>query len=153
MTTLHTQPTAEQPGEGPRNGGMARSATGKKGVKRRHDTKRFEVKYQAIMEVEKGLESKNSNRKIVWNPGHNTVHVVKILQIDQRCLPEIRSQPQNIEDSHIWRCRKGHAEMVLACQRPKRTNLWSNPFSKSKRIRQSTRNRKLQSFYRVAWEV
>ena len=53
MNTLQTQLTAQQPGEGPRNGGIARSATGKKGVKRRHDTKTFEVKYQAIMEVEK----------------------------------------------------------------------------------------------------
>ena len=64
MTTLHTQLTSEQAGEGPRNGGIARSATGKKGVKRRHDTKTFEVKYQAIMEVEKDLKLKAAIAKL-----------------------------------------------------------------------------------------
>ena len=68
MTTLHTQLTAEQPSEGPRNGGIARSATGKKGVKRRNDTKTFEVKYQAIMEVEKGLKSKAAIAKLFEIP-------------------------------------------------------------------------------------
>ena len=51
--------TAEQPGEGPSNGGIARSATGKKGVKRKIEAKDFEVKYNAILEVEKGQKAKS----------------------------------------------------------------------------------------------
>ena len=54
---------AEQPGEGPGNGGIARSATGKKGVKRKKEPQTFETKYKAISEVEKGQKSKSAIAK------------------------------------------------------------------------------------------
>ncbi|XP_053404457.1 tigger transposable element-derived protein 4-like [Mercenaria mercenaria] len=55
---------SEQSSEGPSHGGIARSekpkpsATGKTGIKRKLDVKTIEVKYNAIMEVEKGQKSK-----------------------------------------------------------------------------------------------
>ena len=54
---------AEQPGEGPGNGGIPRSATGKKGVKRKYEPQTFEKKYQAILEVEKGQRPKSAIAK------------------------------------------------------------------------------------------
>ena len=54
---------AEQPGEGPGNGGIPRSATGKKGVKRKYEPQTFEKKYQAVLEVEKGQRSKSAIAK------------------------------------------------------------------------------------------
>ena len=54
---------AEQPGEGPGNGGIPRSAAGKKGVKRKYEPQMFEKKYQAILEVEKGQRPKSAIAK------------------------------------------------------------------------------------------
>ena len=45
---------AEQSGEGPGNGKIPRSATGKQGIKRKLEQKTLEETYEAILEVEKG---------------------------------------------------------------------------------------------------
>ena len=52
--------TAEQSSEGPRpsSGGIAGSALGKKGVKRKLDNKSIETKYEVLMELEKGQKTK-----------------------------------------------------------------------------------------------
>ena len=49
---------AEQLSKGPGNGGIAKSATGKQGIKRKLDTKNLETKYNAILKCEKGVKSK-----------------------------------------------------------------------------------------------
>jgi transposase len=53
----------EQSGEGPGNGGKTRSVTGGKGVKRKKESKSMEEKYAAIIECEKGLRSKTEIAK------------------------------------------------------------------------------------------
>ena len=53
-----SSPVTEQSSEGPVSGGIARSATGKSGVKRKLELKTIEEKYQVILEVEKGHKTK-----------------------------------------------------------------------------------------------
>ncbi|XP_052217900.1 tigger transposable element-derived protein 4-like [Dreissena polymorpha] len=59
-TLLFSQPNVKQSGEGPGTlpGRISGSAVNKKGVKRRHKSKSYKEKYEAIMEVEKGEKSK-----------------------------------------------------------------------------------------------
>lgn len=53
-TDLPNQTHAEQLSEGPGNGGIPKSATGKQGTKRKLDQKTIEFKYNVIIEFEKG---------------------------------------------------------------------------------------------------
>ena len=63
---------AEQSGEGPGNGGIARSATGKQGTKRKLEQKTLEEKYAVITEVEKGQKTKTEIAKM-FNIPKNTL--------------------------------------------------------------------------------
>ncbi|KAH3841662.1 hypothetical protein DPMN_115135 [Dreissena polymorpha] len=59
-STTFNQPNVEQSGEGPgtQSGRISGSTVNKKGVKWRHNSKSYQEKYMAIMEVEKGAKSK-----------------------------------------------------------------------------------------------
>ena len=63
---------AEQLSKGPGNGGIAKSATGKQGIKRKYDSKTLETKYNAIIECEKGTKSKTEIARM-FNVPNNTL--------------------------------------------------------------------------------
>lgn len=56
VRSVNFTPVAEQSSQGPVSGGITGSA--RKGVKRKLDNKSLELKYEVLMEVEKGLRSK-----------------------------------------------------------------------------------------------
>lgn len=64
--------STEQLSEGPGNGGIAKSVSGKTGIKRKSEHKSLDVKYNAIMEFEKGQKSKSEIAKM-FNIPKNTL--------------------------------------------------------------------------------